>query len=103
MAQRTQNWIDYIGRIQSLLIHQSIEWEKEHSIEIFHFKAIRDQKREEIDRLEHEIAELRAAQVQEITKRKSEFEKEMQQKREDDDAALEKIQRQADQVWRNDL
>lgn len=63
-----------------------------------HFKAIRDQKNEEIKRLQHEIAELRAAQVHEMTQRKAQFEKEMQQRREDDEAALERIQKQADQV-----
>ena len=65
---------------------------------LLRFQVIRDQKREEIDRLQHEIAELRAAQVHEIAQRKAEIDKEVQMQREEDDAALEKIQREADQV-----
>ena len=64
----------------------------------FRCQVIRDEKREEIERLQHEIAELRAAQVHEIAQRKAEFDKEVQKQREEDDAALEKIQREADQV-----
>ncbi|CAF3710413.1 unnamed protein product [Rotaria socialis] len=60
------------------------------------YKDLRDQKNEEIKRLQHEIARIRVEHVNQISYMKSTFEKELQQQRTSENTKVEEIRRQAD-------
>jgi regulator of protease activity HflC (stomatin/prohibitin superfamily) len=59
---------------------------------------MKEQQNDEIKRLQHEITRVRGEHVSGLSRMKSTFEKQIQQQRTDEDARVQEVRRQANQV-----